>query len=41
MFTCSMIPVPLVPPLVQHVVGCPEKHTHINLINYPLCGMSE
>lgn len=39
--TCSMVSMPLVPAPPQHVVRCSEKHTQVNLINYPLCGISE
>jgi hypothetical protein len=40
MLTCSMVSVPLVPALPQHVVRCSEKHTHVDLIDYGLWGTS-
>ena len=39
MFTCSMVSVPLVPPLSQHVVRCSKEYTYVNLINHPLRGI--
>lgn len=41
MSTCGMVSVSFVPPSLQHVVRCSEKHTYINLIDYTLCGTSE
>lgn len=39
-FTCSMVSVPLVPPLTQYFVRCSEKYSYVNLIDYALCGTS-
>ena len=36
MFTCGMVSVPLLSPLLQHVVRCSKKHTYVNLIDYAL-----
>jgi hypothetical protein len=38
--TCSMISVPLMPPLSQYVVRRSEKHTHVYVTDYFLCGTS-